>query len=241
MTRQVVVSGGGTGIGRAIAAAFARDGDEVVIIGRRADVLDRTAAELPGRVRAMPADLTVPAQVQQLADALDAVDVIVNNAGGGTSFGPKTTLDDHAAAWRRELDVNVLTAVLLTTALRPKLRLPGGRIITISSIAGLRGGGGAYGAAKAALHAWSYDLARSLGPDGGTANVVAPGYVTDTEFFGGRMSPEGHETRVRQTMVGRAGKPDEIAATVRYLAAPESGFLTAQIVQVNGGAQLGHG
>jgi 3-oxoacyl-[acyl-carrier protein] reductase len=241
MTRQVVVSGGGTGIGRAIAAAFAGDGDRVVIVGRRAEVLDGAVREIGGDVLAVPADLTVAADVERVAAAVGDVDVIVNNAGGGTSFGPKATLDEHASAWRREFDVNVLTAVLLTTALLPKLRRPGGRIVTISSVAALRGGGGAYSAAKAALHGWSLALAVDLGPDGVTANVVAPGYVADTEFFGPRLSPEGHDARVRQTLVGRAGAPADVAAAVRYLASPGAGYVTGQILQVNGGAVLGRG
>jgi 3-oxoacyl-[acyl-carrier protein] reductase len=100
-------------------------------------------------------------------------------------------------------------------------------------------GGGIYGAAKAALHGWAYALAAKLGPDGVTVNVVAPGYVADTEFFGDRMSPEFHESRVRQTLVGRAGAPDDIAATVSYLASESAGYVTGQIIHVNGGSALG--
>ena len=240
MTRHVVVSGGGTGIGKAIAAAFARDGDRVTIVGRRADVLDRAAKEIGGAVERVPADLSVPADVERVAAGLDAVDVIVNNAGGAVSSGPRSTLDDHARAWRQELDANVLTAVLLTTALEPKLRRPGGRVILLSSVAAVRGGG-AYGAAKAALHGWAFALAAQLGRDGITVNVVAPGYVGGTEFFGDAMSPQRHETLVGQTLVGRAGEPDDIAAAVHYLASPAAGYVTGQILQVNGGSVLGRG
>jgi 3-oxoacyl-[acyl-carrier protein] reductase len=238
--RVVVVSGGGTGIGRAVAAAFARAGDRVTIVGRRADVLERAAKELPGEVTAEPADLTVPADVERLAGTLGHVDVIVNNAGGVASTGAVSTLDDHARVWRQELDANVLSAVLLTTALEPKLTRPGGRVIVVSSVAALRGGG-AYGAAKAALHGWAYALAARLGRDGITVNVVAPGYVAGTEFFGDSMSEQRHERLVGQTLVGRPGEPDDIAAAVTYLAAPEAGYVTGQILQVNGGSVLGRG
>lgn len=237
MTRRIVVSGGGTGIGRAIAASFARAGDQVTIVGRRADVLEKVAAEYE-TVTAVAADLTVPADVERVAAALDSVDVVVNNAGGAVYDGPLSTLEDHAAAWRAELDANVLTAALLTTALLPKLTRPGGRVILMSSVAAVRGGG-VYGAAKAALHGWAYSLATRLGPEGITVNVVAPGYVAETEFFGDRMSPEFHESRVRQTLVGRGGVPDDIAATVDYLASPAAGYVTGQIIHVNGGSVLG--
>jgi NAD(P)-dependent dehydrogenase (short-subunit alcohol dehydrogenase family) len=239
MSRIVVVSGGGTGIGRAIAATFAGAGDRVTIVGRRADALERAAKELPGDVTPVPADLTVPADVERLAGTLEHVDVVVNNAGGAASDGPLSTLDDHVREWRQELDANVLTAVLLTTALEPKLR-PDGRVILMSSIAAVRGGG-SYGAAKAALHGWAYALAARLGGRGITVNVVAPGYTTGTEFFGDSMSPERHERLVGQTLVGRPGEPDDVAAAVSYLASPAAGYVTGQILQVNGGAVFGRG
>jgi 3-oxoacyl-[acyl-carrier protein] reductase len=237
MSRVIVVSGGGTGIGRATAAAFAAAGERVVILGRRADVLEEAAGQIGAEWHA--ADLADPDQVQAVADQLDTVDVLVNNAGGITSLGPKDTLADVAAAWQCDFDNNVLTAVLLTTALRPKLRRPGGRVILMSSIAALRGGGGAYSGAKAALHGWGLDLATELGPEGITVNLVAPGYVAETEFFGTRNTQAAHAARVRQTLVNRAGAPDDIAAAIRYLASPEAGYVTGQILQVNGGALLG--
>jgi len=114
-------------------------------------------------------------------------------------------------------------------------------VISISSVAALRGGGGAYSAAKAALHGWSLDLAATLGPDGITVNVVAPGYIASTEFFGDRMTQAGHAARVRQTLVNRAGEPNDVAAAVHYLASPSAGYVTGQILQVNGGSVLGRG
>jgi 3-oxoacyl-[acyl-carrier protein] reductase len=166
------------------------------------------------------------------------VDIVVNNAGGYIG-GQDASLEGLAGWWRRNFDANVLTAVLLTEVLRPALRRPGGRVILVSSIAAQRGGGGPYSAAKAALHGWAYDLAGELGPEGITVNVISPGYVSDTEFFGDRMTSEGHAARVAQTLVGRAGRPDDIAAAVRYLAGPGGGYVTGQILGVNGGAALG--
>jgi NAD(P)-dependent dehydrogenase (short-subunit alcohol dehydrogenase family) len=133
----------------------------------------------------------------------------------------------------------VLTAVLLTTALEASLRRPGGRVILFSSIAAQRGGGGPYSAAKAALHGWMFDLATSLGPSGITANIISPGYVEATEFFTGRMTPAGHQARIDATLVGRAGTPSDIASAVLWLAGESGGYVTGQIINVNGGSVLG--
>ncbi|MEN3609371.1 SDR family oxidoreductase [Plantactinospora sp. ZYX-F-223] len=244
--RLAVVSGGATGIGAAIAEGLAEDGYDVIVVGRRAELLEQAAARIgartgrPGSVEAVPADLADPAQLGRVTEAIGGrtVDVVVNNAGGYLGGDP-STLDGVAAQWRANLDSNVLTAVLLTEALRPALRRPGGRVVLLSSIAAQRGGGGPYSAAKAALHGWAYHLAQELGPEQITVNVVSPGYVVDTEFFGDRMTPEGHRRRVDATLVGRAGEPAEIAAAVRYLASPAAGYVTGQVLGVNGGSVFG--
>jgi 3-oxoacyl-[acyl-carrier protein] reductase len=240
--RLAVVSGGGTGIGAAIARGLAEDGYQVAIIGRRRERLELTAKSIePESVIPIVADLTVPDQVRGVVEALAGatVDVLVNNAGGYVGSPAGEDLEAVAARWRGNFDANVLTAVLLTEALYPALRRPGGRVILFSSIAAQRGGGGPYSAAKAALHGWLYDLARELGPEGVTANVIAPGFVAATEFFGDGMTPEAYRRRVDQTLVGRAGEPVEIAALVRYLASREAGYVTGQILGINGGSVLG--
>ncbi|MER7991978.1 MULTISPECIES: SDR family NAD(P)-dependent oxidoreductase [Micromonospora] len=244
--RLAVVSGGGTGIGAAVARGLVGDGFDVLVVGRRGDVLDAAARRIgaesgrDGAVTAVVADLTDPGQVGAVVDAVGerAVDAVVNNAGGFLG-GSTDSLDGVADWWRANLDANVLTAVLLTEALLPALRRPGGRVVLLSSIAAQRGGGGPYSAAKAALHGWAYDLAAQLGPDQITVNVVSPGYVAETEFFGDRMTPEGHAKRVAATLVGRAGVPDDIAAAVSYLVGPSAGYVTGQVLGVNGGSVLG--
>ncbi|MEU8276237.1 SDR family NAD(P)-dependent oxidoreductase [Microbispora bryophytorum] len=239
MTRTVVVSGGGTGIGRAVAARFAADGDRVAIIGRRADVLEVTAKEIGAT--ALAADLSEPAEVERvradLAERFGAIDVLVNNAGGNVERHGGS--GDIAERWTANFRANVLTAVLPTEALRDLLT-PNGRVVFVSSIAAFRGSGGtSYGPMKAALHPYAFDLAAALGPRGITVNVVAPGFIEETEFFRGTMSDERRAMLVGQTHTGRAGSPQDIAETVHWLASPGGGHVTAQIIQVNGGAERG--
>jgi NAD(P)-dependent dehydrogenase (short-subunit alcohol dehydrogenase family) len=244
--RVVVVSGGGTGMGRAIAQAFADAGDQVVVIGRRADVLERAAAELSAEP--LVADLTEPEQVRRVKTAVQEthgrVDVLVACAGGNVLLGGNHDEGDElqfeAWHWLENFRSNVLTAVLLVEALRDLLTSPGARVVLVSSIAAYRGSGrGSYAGAKAALHPYAYDLAADLGPKGITVNVVAPGYISGTEFFTGGLRPEREKALIDETLTERAGTPEDVAEAVLWLAAPESGQVTAQIVQVNGGALLG--
>jgi 3-oxoacyl-[acyl-carrier protein] reductase len=244
--RRVIVSGGGTGIGRATARRFALAGDEVTIVGRRENVLAATAAEINAdaggmRVGALAADLSQPHEVERLAAtfATDGpVDVLVNNAGGvGSATGGG--LAAVAADWEGELRGNVLTAVLLTEALDPLLRRPGASIVNVSSIAAVNGGGDSYSGAKAALLGWTIDLAIRLGPDGVRVNAVVPGYIEGTEFFGDRMTEERHNRLVARTLLGRAGVADDVAGCIYFLASDDAGYVTGHFMHVNGGAVLG--
>ncbi|MFD9940265.1 SDR family NAD(P)-dependent oxidoreductase [Nonomuraea sp. NPDC059023] len=237
--REVVVTGGGTGIGYAIAAAFIALGDRVTITGRREHVLKEAAQRLGAAHVAF--DAAAPEAVRDAAPRLPGhVDVLVNNAGGNTNLDrqPSGKLQDVAAAWWANLNANLLSAVLVTTALLPRFA-KGGRIISIGSIAARGTGSGSYGAAKAAVESWTADLAAELGPRGVTANVVSPGLVVDTEFFRGRLTEDGIRARVNNTRNGRPATPADVAETVLFLASPGARHLTGQVVHVNGGAYLG--
>jgi len=236
--RNVVVTGGGTGIGKAIATAFAKQGNVVVITGRRPQPLAETAADLGDLVRALSFDASDHVQVERaLPDLPAAVDVLVNTAGGNTDIGAPepSTLAELASAWRANLDANVVSAVLVTTALRDRLAR-GGAVVNFSSIAAHRAGAGSYSAAKAAVEAWNLTLASELGADDITANVIAPGFTEGTEFFGTTMTQQRRANLIAQTATGRAGTAEDIAGTVLFLASSAARHITGQTIHVNGGA-----
>jgi 3-oxoacyl-[acyl-carrier protein] reductase len=249
--RTVVVTGAGTGIGRATVAAFAAAGDTVVLLGRRREVLsgaaDEIGSEAPGRVRWRSCDVSDPAAIDATAawlasDVSDTLDVIVNNAGAGTRAGalPRGSSTAQAATYANAmLASNLVSAYLVVYALGPLLRRPGGRIVNVSSIAAFRGGGDMYSAAKAGLVGLTYSLARDLAPEGVTVNAVAPGLVLGTEFFGDRIADERRRRILAETPGGRAGEPADIAAAVRYLASPAASYVTGEVLHVNGGQVFG--
>jgi 3-oxoacyl-[acyl-carrier protein] reductase len=160
----------------------------------------------------------------------------VNNAGGNTDFdrADPDDLAQLAANWQANFRANLLSAVLMTEATRPKLA-GGGAVISLGSIAADTGSG-AYGAAKAGLASWNISLAAQLGPAGVTANVVSPGYVGQTEFFRDRLTDQRRDMLVAATHSGRPGTPEDVATTVAFLASPAARHITGQTLAVNGGA-----
>lgn len=236
MTRTVLVSGGGTGIGRAVAQTFCDDGDRCAITGRRQQPLEQTAGILGRLVTPIRCDHTNPDDLHRLLTELPrTVDVVVNCAGGNTDFDspPAQGLAELARQWRDNLEANLLSAVLTSQALDPRLA-EDARLIHIGSIAADKGAG-AYGAAKAGLASWNIGLAAHLGPRGITSNVVSPGYVADTEFFRDQLTEQRRATLIASAMTGRPSQPADIAAAVHFLASPGARQITGQVIEVNGG------
>lgn len=244
--RNIIITGGGTGIGLEMARVFVKAGDSVIIVGRRQATLQKAVDELKpyGNADWINADLSKVQDVVHLAEVLDrkkvsSIDVLINNAGGNVDGSiPATSgeLQSIAARFIENFKGNLLSAVLTTEALKERLVSPNGRVINLSSIGALKGGGPAYSAAKAAIIGWSYALANELGAKDITVNVIAPGYVSDTEFFGDTMTPERHDKLVSQTLLDRPGDPSDVANTAFFLASPDASYITGQVIRVDGGA-----
>lgn len=245
MGRVVVISGGGTGIGFAAAETFAADGDQVVLLGRRPEMLAPAAAKIHGATY-FAADLSDPQAVRAAAGFISeqhgAVDVVVHSAGGNGVLEEKAAYADPLEAiahdWSLNFRLNTLTSVLLTEALKDQLVDETGRVLFISSISALRGSGRvAYGASKAALTPYVVRLAHELGPRRITVNAVAPGLIADTPFFGEPLTEERLKLRAGETVTGRIGVPSDVTSTLRWLASAGAGHITAQVIHVNGGAE----
>jgi len=248
--RIVLVTGGGTGIGKAVATSFAAAGDRVIIVGRREEVLSAAAREIndrtPDSVLFRPTDVSVAEDLDTLASWLDAeglgtVDVLVNNAGGPDTGDDHTTREAAAQAIR-VINANLMSAILTVHALRPRLRRPGGRVVSISSVAAFGGGNLRYSAAKAGVVGFTYALAQELGPEGITVNVICPGLILGTDYFGPereRLTVEREQGIVARNLVGRAGRPEEVAAAVMYLASTDAAYVTGEVLHVNGGSLFG--
>lgn len=246
MTERIaVISGGGTGIGAAAAAALATSCSRLVLVGRRPDRLEATATELRTagtQVDCRPLDLIDASSVTQFAQwarsELGTVHVVVSNAGS-----PQPRIEDSlesvAAVWESTWRANTLSSVLFIEGLKPLLARPGGRIVIVGSAASAFGTGSpAYAAAKGALDAYAVALMRELGPEGITANLIAPGYTAGTELLAGRITPERHERLIAGIAAGRAATPEEIGAVIDFLASPGAAFVNGQFILANGGTYL---
>ncbi|MFJ8079012.1 SDR family NAD(P)-dependent oxidoreductase [Streptomyces sp. NPDC096205] len=246
--RRVLVSGASRGLGRAVAQAFAANGDRVAVhYGSRAEEARATLDSLTGTGHALTGgDLADPAGaaavVDAAADALGGIDVLVNNAAVNVRHPlAETPYEEWVAVWQRHVAVNLLaTANLSHLAARRMIdQSTGGRIVNIGSRGAFRGEPDhpAYGATKAAVHALGQSLAVSLAPYGIGVASVAPGFFA-TERVSPRLDgPEGAAIRA-QSPFGRVAEPEEIAAAVLWLASPEAEWSSGAILDLNGASYL---
>lgn len=238
MARTVVVTGGTSGIGRVIARRFAENGDTVIVIGRTLSTVRDTANAIGARGEVC--DVTSTEEVESLAARLpDSIDIVIAMAGGNTDLvterrADRSELAATADAWQANLRVNTIGTVLVVTALAPKLQ-PGGSVIAVSSI-GAEYAATSYGAAKAAVAAWTAGISSQFGPKGITVNTIAPGYIEATNFFAGALTDQRRERLIAATHTRRAGTPEDVAGLAFFLASADARQITGQTIHVNGGA-----
>jgi 3-oxoacyl-[acyl-carrier protein] reductase len=233
--RVAVVTGAAHGIGGAIADALADDGAKVYRVDKEPAALDRTAMTA--------ADLTDPAVVAGLFAAVGPVDILVNTAGGVVGQVGRPLEEVAEDAWRAVVDANLTTTFLCTRAAVPGMKQRGwGRIINISSGAGLtvsKTGIQAYASAKAGQIGFTRQMARELGPFGITVNCIAPGFIlsnpaTQAQWDG--YGPDGQRDLVAGIATRRLGQPADIANGVQFFASERSGWVTGQVIAIDGGS-----
>lgn len=245
--QHALITGGGTGIGAAIAQSLSAEGAALSLVGRRHEPLEATAAKLPKSVT-IPTDVTdedqVAAMVETAHRSYGPISILIANAGTASSAPlAKTDLN----AWRTMIDVNLTGAFLAARAVLPDMmRARSGRIIFVASTAGLKGYGyvAPYCAAKHGVVGMARALAIEVAKSGITANAVCPGF-TQTPMLDssirtivettGRTEQEAKEALVKDNPQGRFVRPDEVSATVLWLCSAGAEAINGQAIAVAGG------
>lgn len=239
--KTALITGATGGIGSAIARALHSQGAEVILSGTRQGSLDELAHELSDRAHPIAADLSdkssIDSLIKQISDiSTDGVDIVINNAGIVRDNLLVRMKDEE---WNQVLDINLFAGYKLTQGLmRGMMKRRWGRIIGISSVVGTTGNPGQanYAAAKAGMIGFSKALAQEVATRGITVNVIAPGMIQTamTDDLN-----EDQSARLLSTIpLGRLGNPEEIAASVIYLASDEAAYVTGVTLHVNGGMAM---
>ena len=242
--KTALVTGGGRGIGKAIAFRLAEAGANVVIASRKMDVLEATAKEfvgLAGKTAAVACHVGRKEDLESLVKTVEStfgpVDILVNNSATNLGQGPALNVTDEQLL--KTIEVNVISAHRLIQLTVPKMiERGGGSIINIASIAGLRPqpGGLVYSFTKAGLIMMTRVWAIEFGPHNVRVNAICPGLI-ETDFSSFFWKSEEYMGKLRATQpLPRVGRPDEIGGTALYLAGDDSSFVTGQTFVVDGGA-----
>lgn len=244
MKQTAIVTGGSRGIGRAVAVRLAKDGMNLVINYRgnsaAAEETERLCRELGAEVLLVQGDVSRAEDCEKLAaqakEAFGRVDVLVNNAGiTRDGLLARMTEEDFRAV----LDVNLVGSWNMMKAVnRIMMKQRYGRIVNLSSVTGLMGNMGQtnYAAAKAGILGMTKSYAREVASRGITVNAVAPGFI-DTDMT--EAMPEGAKDKiVTEIPMGRTGKPEDVAEAVAFLASEQAGYITGEVLRVDGGMAM---
>ena len=236
--KTAVVTGAAGVLGKALTERLIADGMSVVMVDVAADRLAELAAELGDKATARPLDLGDADAIDEACTQLGEIDVLVNNAGLLTNHKAAETSTEE---WRKLMGVNLDGAFYMCRGLLPGMKAKGwGRIVNVCSLAMKTGGltaGTAYTTSKGGLGALTFSLAREAASFGVTVNAVAPAYIK-TPMVTEQLSEKQRQQLLKDIPVGRFCEADEVAALVAYLASPIAGFITGEIIDINGGLHL---
>lgn len=241
--RVAVITGGGKGIGRAIAARLACGGAAVVLSGRDATALETACDEIRGRggkALAVPGDVAKASDADQLCaktlEAFGRADILVNNAG---ITRDNLVMRMSEEEWDQVIDTNLKGTFLCIKAFaRPMMKQRWGRIVNVSSVVGMLGNPGQanYVASKAGVIGLTKAVAKELASRHITVNAVAPGFI-DTAMTSG-LNEKVREALQAQIPLGRLGSPEDVAHAVAFLCSEEAGYVTGQVLSVDGGMRM---